>query len=105
VRSLTRQPLQTAAQSAVTEQLYLEGRLLRALVGCTCSYEAFALATRSVPTVSHYCREYPWVGGVILGGLVMHFYYERQMLNAVAAARARSRLNRACTVPGSATRT
>lgn len=82
----------SSGQIAVTE-LQIEARWLRALVWCGCAYEVFALSTSAVPTVSHYCRQYPLVGGIVLSGLALHFYYERQLtariMSIVARAEAR----------------
>jgi hypothetical protein len=45
---------------------------LRAVVALLCAYEATAIASRRVPTISHMCATRPWLAGVIVGGLSWH---------------------------------
>jgi hypothetical protein len=47
-------------------------RFLRPAVAGVCVYEAVAIATGLVPTVSRLCRHRPWLAGVVVGGLVWH---------------------------------
>lgn len=50
---------------------------LRYVVGSVCLYESFACFTRRVPTISEYVgraeRKGDLVGGLVLGGLALHF--------------------------------
>ena len=48
----------------------------RMIVGATCTYEVFALATGKVPTISAWCRKHRSLEAVILLGLITHFHYE-----------------------------
>ena len=48
----------------------------RLVVGTTCAYEVFALATGRVPTISAWCRKHRSIEAVILLGLITHFHYE-----------------------------
>lgn len=49
----------------------------RLAVGIVCGYESFACFTRKVPTISEFVgkggRKGDVLGGVILGGLAVHF--------------------------------
>lgn len=50
---------------------------MRVFVGAACGYEVFALATRKVPTLSACCRKHRFLEVVLIGGLLVHFHFER----------------------------
>lgn len=46
--------------------------LLIPIVGVACAYEAFAIFTDVVPTLSEVSAKRPWLIGVLVGGLAWH---------------------------------
>lgn len=51
-----------------------ETPLTKALVATVCAYEAVAITTGRVPTLTALDRRYPVVGAAIIGGLALHFW-------------------------------
>jgi len=49
---------------------------LRGAVAVVCVYEAVAITTRRVPTVSCLTRRYPILGDVVLTALARHFEFD-----------------------------
>jgi hypothetical protein len=48
--------------------------VFRVLVAFVCGYETYAIVTKRVPTVSHLCKQHPWLSPIIIGGLTAHLY-------------------------------
>lgn len=58
---------------------------LRTAVGVGCAYEAFALATRRVPTFSQMCGHSKQFEAVFLGTLIAHIHLERRLVEILKA--------------------
>lgn len=47
-------------------------RAARLSVATACAYEAVAIATGRVPTISHLCAGHPWLAPVMVAALAAH---------------------------------
>lgn len=63
----------------------MTGNMLRTGVGVGCAYEAFALATRKVPTFSQMCSHSKQFEIVFLGALIAHIHLERRLVEVLKA--------------------
>lgn len=67
------------------KKLHIAGNGLRCAVGVGCAYEAFALATRKVPTFSQMCGHSKQFEAVFLGALIAHIHLERRIVEGLKA--------------------
>lgn len=65
------------------KKLHLAGNGLRTAVGLGCAYEAFALATRRVPTFSQMCGHSKQFEAIFLGALIAHIHLERRLVEVL----------------------
>ncbi len=47
-------------------------RYARWAVAALCTYEAVAIFSHRLPTITALCRTRPWLAGIIVGGLAWH---------------------------------
>lgn len=47
----------------------------RVIVAVACGYEAVAITTGLVPTITSLDRRHPWIGPAVLVGLAWHFHH------------------------------
>ena len=58
-------------------------RYVRVAVGAGCAYEAFALTTRKVPTLSKMCRHSRGFEVFFFAALLTHIHLERRLVEAL----------------------
>jgi hypothetical protein len=60
----------------------LSQRNLKPVTAALCAYEAVAIFTGKVPTLSRLTARHPWLGPFLVAGFAAHIYqYRRQLLS------------------------
>lgn len=57
---------------------------LKIVTAVACGYEAFAITTKKVPTISMYCGRHRWLPPVIIAALALHLYWPFHSAQSVA---------------------